>query len=366
MRVWRQLAIVAALGALCAGGFVAYSGYFSGNAAETEETRGPRQTTVEVDTVKLASLNETVEAVGSTRARASVNISPLASGTVLSVSFAPGQAVQAGEVLARLDDDIQRADHLEAQAVLKQQQQAVARLRQLRNRKAVATTTLEQAVADLAVAQAAEQRAKRRLEDRTIRAPFAGIVGLTDVEVGAQVDDETILTRVDDLSEVEIAFSLPEDLFGSVGTGQRISAQSAAFLDRVFAGDVTAVDSRIDPIGRSFKLRATIPNPDGLLPAGMFMAIVVNLTEAEALVVPEEALVVQAAQTYVFVADGGKAVRQAVVTGLRRDGLVAITDGVTLGQQVITRGLQRVRDGAPIKILEQAVGTNAPPPGSRS
>jgi membrane fusion protein (multidrug efflux system) len=270
---------------------------------------------------------------------------------VIEIAFAPGQQVEAGELLVRLDDDIERADLTEAEAKRVEQQQAVERVSQLQRTNAAAMATLEQVTAAKAAADAEVDRARRRLADRVIRAPFAGVVGLTDIDLGARVDNETVLTTLDDISEVEIQFSLPETLFAEIAPGQPISARSAAFAERTFAGSVGSIDTRIDPVGRAFKVRAVIPNPEGVLPSGMFMSLTLTLSEAQALMVPEAAIVVQAAETYVFVAENGRATRRIVVTGQRRDGAVAVVSGLDAGEVVLVRGLQRVRDGAPIKIV---------------
>ncbi|MDT8343604.1 MAG: efflux RND transporter periplasmic adaptor subunit, partial [Thermohalobaculum sp.] len=194
---------------------------------------------------------------------------------------------------------------------------------------------------------------------RVIRAPFAGVVGLTETDLGARIDDETVVTTLDDLTEVEVEFSLPETLFAEIAAGQTLAARSAAFPDRVFEGRVDTIGSRIDAVSRAFKVRAVIPNPEGVLPSGMFMSLTLTLAEAEALMVPEEAIVVQAAEVFVFVVANGRAERREVTTGQRQAGWIAVTAGLAPGEQVVTRGLQRVRDGVPVKVLGAALDTAA-------
>jgi len=224
-------------------------------------------------------------------------------------------------------------------------------LRQLRETNAVSLASVEEAVARVAEAQARVERARRRLDDRVITAPFDGVVGLTAYDVGARVTEGEVLARLDDLSEVEVEFGLPETVFAQVARGQTVIARAAAFPDRRFEGKISEVDSRIDPVSRSFMTRALIPNPDRPLPAGMFLSLTLVLDEAERIVVPEEAIVFQAAQTYVFVAQDGTARRRAVETGQRRDGVIAVTSGLSAGDEVVVRGLQQVRDGAPLNVL---------------
>lgn len=351
MTIWRQVLILVVLSGLGYAGLLGYQRYFETAEATEAGPRGARTVSVEIAIAEIMTLERTVEAVGTTRARQSVEITPLASGRLVELAIAPGDAVAKGAVLARLDDEIQRADLTEAEALLDEQRRATERAEQLRRTKAIAAISLEQAHARLAVAEATVNRARRRLEDRVIRAPFAGHVGLTDLDLGARVDDDDVLTRLDDLTEIEVEFSLPETLFDEIAIGMPIAATGAAFADRTFAGEVSAIDSRIDPVGRSFKVRATIPNPESEIPAGMFMSLSLTLSAEESLVVPEEAIVAQAADMFVFVVEDGKAMRRAVRTGLRKSGIIAVGAGLAKGDAVITRGLQSVRDGAAVNVI---------------
>ncbi len=359
MSIFKQLVVIAVLGGLAYGGYGYWRDTYRAGAADEAAQRGPNPVTVEVAVAEMRVMQRTVEAVGTTRARRSIEIVPETDGRLVALDIAPGSHVKKGEVLARLDDAIERADLTEAEAVLKEQSDTLDRLRQLRETNAVSLAAVEEAVARRAEAQARVERALRRLEDRVITAPFDGVVGLTGHDVGARVTKGEVLARLDDLSEVEVEFGLPETVFAQVARGQRITAHAAAFPGRSFAGTIAAVDSRIDPVSRSFLTRAVVPNPDNTLPAGMFLSLTLVLDEAERIVVPEEAIVFQAAQTYVFVAEGGTARLRAVTTGQRREGVIAITSGLAVGEAVVVRGLQRVRDGSPLTIITPDRGATA-------
>ncbi len=352
MALWKQLVVLCLLGAFGYGGYEGYRQYLApGKAAPVQSGGGPRVAAIETARAELRVLRDTVEAVGTTRARQSVEIVPEATGRIEALNFTPGQSVEAGTVLARLDDTIERANLAEIKARLREREQAVERLTQLRRTNAVAEATLEEAVARLAETRAQIDRATQRLDDRTIRAPFAGIVGLAEVDEGARVAAGLSITRLDDLSEVEVEFSLPETLFARIRQGQTIKATSAAFENRQFEGRIEAVDSRIDPVSRAFRVRAVIPNPEGVLPAGMFMSLELTLGQAEHVVVPEEAIIFQAAETYVFRVEDGVARRVTVQTGQRREGRVAILSGLDAGEAVVVRGLHRVRDGVAVEVI---------------
>lgn len=353
MSIWKQILILALLAAVGYGGYEGYQRYLAAldNAGDPGGRRGAGAAVVELAPAQRKTLNETIEAVGTTRAQQSIEIVPEASGRIEEINFIAGQHVEKDAVLVRLDDAIARADMAEAQAKLVERERVLERVTQLRSSNAVAEATLEEAIARLAEVNAQVDRAAQRLAERTLRAPFAGTVGLSEVDHGARVNAGTLIARIDDLSTVEVEFSLPETLFARIENGQEIAATSAAFPGRTFAGQIDAVDSRIDPVGRSFRARAVIPNPDGTLPAGMFMSLELILSQTDHIVVPEEAIVFQAAETYVFRVQGDKAARVAVQTGQRRDGMVAILAGLSEGDEVVIRGLHRVRDGGAVELL---------------
>ncbi|MRU14076.1 efflux RND transporter periplasmic adaptor subunit [Roseovarius sp. A21] len=341
---------------MAATGYGAYEGYLRYTANEDasidDQSKPTRAATVEVASVEMRTLSQTVEAVGTSRAKQSVEIVPETDGRIVELAITPGARAAKGAVLVRLDDTIARADLVEAEARLTEREQALSRITQLRRTNAVSVATLEEATARLAEARAQLDRARQRLAERTILAPFDGVVGLAEVDEGARVSAGTVITRLDDLSEVEVEFALPETLFAQIETGQTVTARSAAFPGQSFNGRIAAVDSRIDPVSRAFRARAVIPNPDGTLPSGMFMSLDLTISQAEHLVVPEEAIIFQAAQTYVFGLDGDTAHRIGVKTGARRDGMVAVLDGLEAGTQVVVRGLHRVRDGGKVKVLK--------------
>jgi membrane fusion protein, multidrug efflux system len=338
---------------LVAGGFVAYERMASG-----ETTAGPSQRAdgggvpVQLASAELRRAERRVEAVGSTMSRRAIEIVPEANGRITEIAFEPGETVSAGDVLVRLDDDIERANLTEAEAALREAELALERGRTLRQSNTITQASMEQLISQEAAARAGLERARRRLADREIRAPFDGIVGLRRVDLGARVTDSTVITTLDDRSEIEIEFSLPETLYGAVRSGQPVVATTVAFPDEHFEGGITDIDSRIDQTSRSFKVRARLPNPEQLLPAGMFMHITVVLEAHDVVMVPEESILAEGNQTYVFVADNDHAARRVVRLGQREVGYVEIVEGLEAGEDVIVQGTQRLREGAPLRVLE--------------
>ncbi len=360
MSLGKQLAIVLLILLTFVTGGYWYATDPAGSGDADAATRPKRAApTVEVTLAESTRIIQRIEAVGTTRARRSIDVRPAASGQVAEIAFSPGSLVEAGELLARLDDAAERADVAEAAAELRKAGLELERAVKLAARNTIAQATVDELKAAHDAADARLLRTEKELQDRRITAPFSGQVGLKQVTIGTRVDDDTVMTTLDDLAEIQVDFSVPEIFFGQVKSAQRIRATSAAFGDRAFEGEIETVDSRIDRVSRSFRVRATIPNADLTLPTGMFMLVDLTLRKRDALSVPEEAIMVSNDDAYVFVVTDGKAARRLVTLGQRDFGKVEIIDGLSAGDQVVTRGLQRVRDGAEVTIdNSEATGTN--------
>ncbi len=366
MSFFKQIIVLVFLLALGGAGFLVYEQY----APDTEASngnggrgRGGSAVLVDLAPVTRQVVERRVEAVGTTLAARAVEIVPLANGRVEEMDFTPGARVDKGAILARLDDDIERANLTQAKAELDEITLRLKRSQTLRANNAVTQATIDKLVAEKAAAEAEYERARKRLADRVVRAPFAGTVGFNRIDVGARVDDKTVVTTLDDLSEIDVEFAVPETLFGQIRSGLPVVADSAAFPGQTFNGVVDTIDSRIDAVSRAFMVRARIPNPDLALPAGMFMHLVVVLETRSALMVPEEAILAQGGKTLAFVIEDGKAKRRTVVLGARQNGLVEVTEGVAENEEIVTGGLQRLRDGAAVRVAGQ--GGQGGKPGAK-
>ncbi|MCB1471463.1 MAG: efflux RND transporter periplasmic adaptor subunit [Rhodobiaceae bacterium] len=351
MPLVRQLLIVALLAAAAFGGYRAWQVIEPGSAGGAGNGSAPRAATlVEAVQVERRKMETTIEAVGTTIAASSVEIVPLVEGRVEKIAFRAGQHVAASEVLAELDSDLQRADLSEAEATLRRVELELERVSRLYGREIVSTARVEEMTAELATAKAAVARARRNLADRTIRAPFAGTIGLNRVDIGARVTETTVITTLDDLSHVEVEFQIAENLFGITRLGQKVDTRTAAYPGRVFTGEIVEIDSRIDAVSRAFRVRADLPNEDRALPAGMFMQVTITLDGGEAAVIPEEAVVAEEGSAFVFVVEDGKAARRTITTGRRAPGFVEVVDGLAPDALVVTRGTNKLRDGAGVKL----------------
>ena len=324
----------------------------AGKPSATPASRDP--VGVVVAPVRLESLDQVIEALGTARANESVDVTAKVSNLVTAVHFGEGQPVARGALLVELDGAQARAQVAIAQAALTESQAQYKRSRELYTTKALSESQLDQIEATLRSNEARLAVAQAQLADTQIRAPFAGRTGLRRVSVGSLVNPGTVITTLDDTGSIKLDFTVAETYLAALSPGLSISARSAAYPGRTFDGRIASVDSRVDPTTRSVIVRALVPNPDGLLKPGMFLTVRISRGAADALVLPEEALVPEQGDVFVFVVADGKAEKRLVHTGQRRVGSVQIVQGLADGEMVVTEGTQKLRDGVAVKVVPAA------------
>lgn len=321
--------------------------------AAVGQERGPADPVrVAVVEVRESEFVTTVEALGTTRANETADITSNVTEKVVEIRFDDGQKVAAGDVLVVLDGAEEQADLTAARAVREERRLAYERAKQLESRQFTATAQLDERRAALRQAEAEIEAVRARLDDRMIRAPFDAIVGLRDISVGALVEPGDRITTLDDISIIKLDFTVPATYLATLEPGLAITVRTAAFGDRTFEGTVSGVDSRVDPVTRSIVARAMIPNPDGALRPGLLMNVQLLQSPRTSLTVPEEALVPRGRVNTVYVVDeagGGVVEARPVEIGARRSGEVEILAGLEAGEKVITHGTMRVRPGQKVE-----------------
>ncbi len=303
---------------------------------------------------RIERLSLEIEALGNAHARESVDITSKVSNVVATLRFAEGQQVRRGDVLVELDGAQARADLAVANAALTESTSQLKRSRELYATKVLSDQQIEQIEATHAANQARVASARARLNDTVIRAPFDGRVGLRRVSVGGLVAPGTVITTLDDTSTIKLDFTVPESAVASMKPGLRLEAASVAYPGRRFSGSVASVDSRVDPNTRSVMVRGELPNEAGLLKPGMFLTVSLARGEADVLVVPEEALVPEQGDVFVYVVDDARVAKRKVQTGRRRVGSVQVVAGLQPGEVVVTEGTQKLRDGVGVAVVQGA------------
>ena len=312
-------------------------------------------TPVEVITVQPTVVKEDLQAVGSLRSNESVILRPEVSGRIAAIGFKDGQVVRRGQMLVALDATLNEAEVAQAQAEYELAISSLKRSEDLASRKFISSSAQETAASNAQVAEAKLKLAQARLSKMRIVAPFDGAVGIRSVSLGDYVKDGTDLVNIEDVRVLKADFRVPERNFSQIRVGQTIEIVADALPGERWQGVIEAMNPKIDANGRSLEVRARLDNTSGTLRPGMFVRVRVIVGERQnALLVPEEAIVPQGEEFFVYKIVDNAARRVPVKIGVRRAATVEIVQGLAPGDQVVTAGMRLSRDGQPVKVLSSA------------
>jgi membrane fusion protein (multidrug efflux system) len=296
-------------------------------------------------------LFDRVEALGTLKANESVTVTANVTETVSAIHFEDGQRVEEGQILVEMTNAEEHALLEEALARVSEAERQYDRVAALVSQRSASESLLDERRRDLDTARAVLVAIESRLADRLVKAPFDGVLGLRNISPGALVEPGDMIATLDDDGTMKLDFAVPAVFLPHLQPGLAIVARARAFGDRRFEGEIRSVDSRVDPVTRSIRVRALIPNPDRTLKPGLLMQVELLRNPRDALVVPESALLHQGRDHYVMrIAEGDVAERRQVRIGARRPGEVEIVDGLAAGDLVITHGNDKVRPGQPVRV----------------
>ena len=315
---------------------------------------------VVAEPVRLAAVADQMTAIGDGRAFRSVTLRPEVSGRVVAVPVASGVRVAAGEVILSLDDEVQRIALERARLVREDAQTALERIERLH---ASGTTNEIQLIAARLTVETAElelRDAAHALEQRTIRAPIAGHVGLLDLDIGDQVSSATDITVIDDRSRILVEFRMPERFAGRVRAGDALTATTLSVMGAEAAeGRVHAIDNRVDPASRSFRVQGEIGNEDDRFRSGMAFRIDMRFPGEDLPAVPPLAVQWNAAGSYVWVVRGNVVERVAIRILQRDADRVLVQAALVPGDLVVSEGSQTLRPGQQVHIAPPDAPTTA-------
>jgi membrane fusion protein (multidrug efflux system) len=327
---------------------------------------------VEVAKVERMTLVDETQAVGSLRSRQGVMLRPEVGGRVKQILFSDGQRVRKGQLMVQFEDQLQQAQVAQARAEL-----SIAEANHKRNQELVAQNFISQRSLDESAAALEVSRAKLSLAQATLArlqvlAPFDGITGLKQINVGDYLKDGADMVNVEDIDAVLLDFRLPERFQAKIRAGQKAQLTVDALPGRPFMAIVQAVDPLIEANGRSVGVRGCIDNRQQQLRPGMFARVnAVFGSRDNALVIPEEAIIPQGGRTFVVkVVAGDKpgalvSERVAVKVGLRQPGKVEIVEGLSAGDTVVTAGHQRLqKDGTAVRVVDLSQPGGGKPAGA--
>ena len=331
----------------------------------------PKPTTVTAEAARVEQWRPELTAIGTLRAVQGVAIAPQAAGDVTAIRFESGDDVEAGALLINIDDSVEQADLANGLAQLKNADSTLARQRTLVAQGNTPQSTVDTAIATRDSAAATVERTRAVIAQKAIKAPFAGRLGLRNVDLGQYVAVGTSLVTLQQLDPIYADFPVPEEALNSMATGQAVRMTVDAIPGRSFAGKIEAIDARVSAELRNVTARAVFANPDRKLLPGMFANLTVTTGEpAAVLTLPRTAIVYSLYGDDVFVVtaaphareqggtsdSGGSAglivERRLVRVGPVRGERVAIEEGLRAGERVVTAGQIKLQAYSPVALDE--------------
>jgi RND family efflux transporter MFP subunit len=294
-----------------------------------------------------------LEAIGTSRAFRSVVIHPAAAGEVVAIHFESGQSVDAGDLLLELDARDQKLALQLAELRITDAQRLVDRYARADGSDAIPPTDVDDAQTALAEAVIERDRARVALDDRFVRAPFRGVVGLTDIDAGDRIDPTTPITTLDDRQSLLVLFEVPEVLLDTLDLGQQVEITTWTRRGPTASGELVELGSRIDPVTRTVVARARVLNPNDRLRPGMSFKVNITVTGDAYPRVPEVSVQWGADGAYVWTVRDGKAERVPAEIVQRQEGFVLIDAPLVEGDPVVVEGVQSMRDGRQIEVLDE-------------
>lgn len=375
--VTRRMIVMLVVVAVVAGAIVGFNAFKARMIRQFMASNAAPPATVTTLTAELQEWQPQIAAVGSLRAVRGVDVTTEIAGMVRSLHFRSGDEVKAGQLLVQLNADADAAQLRSLQAAA----DLAARVLE-RDRAQLAAQTISQAQVDADVADLASKRAlvaqqQATLEKKSIRAPFAGKIGITTVNPGQYLNPGDKIVTLQALDPVYADFSLPQRQAADIAVGQAVTIVGDAHPEERFAGRVSAIDPRIDTTTRNLMIEAAVPNPRRALVPGMFVDVRIDTGEKKRyLTVPQTAITFNPYGATVFLAqDSGKKDAQGnpvlearqvfVKPGPTRGDQVAILDGLEPGATVVTSGQLKLKNGTPLVVNNKVVPANDPNPRPR-
>lgn len=295
-----------------------------------------------------------IRVLGVARSKRSVNITSNSTELITRVMFTDGQRVAAGTPLVELQAREEDADLIQARAQLAQAQREYDRFKILAERGVAPRVTAETADTALQTARAAVAASEARRGDRVLRAPFAGVLGLTSVTAGTLISPGSVITTLDDTSGIRVDFPLPERYLGVLQVGTPLTATADAYADETVSGRIALLDTRVNEQTRAVIARAEFANPGNRIRPGMMMRVAVQQGRRQSLSVPEAAVQYEGQGAFVYRIARGEngmtAQRVEVQAGAVEGGFVEILSGLDNNDRVVASGLNRIQPGAPVTV----------------
>ncbi|SDX13197.1 efflux RND transporter periplasmic adaptor subunit [Roseicitreum antarcticum] len=367
----KRLIIAVVLLGLIGGGLVGFNLFRDKMITDIFANMPVQPLPVSTTTATEGPWQPTINGIGTVNAGQGVDLSVEAAGIITEVLFTANSRVEQGDLLLRLDDVAQRSDLAVAQSQQELDTLNLERARELQSRGIGTSATLDANQAAARTSAAQVERAMALIEQRQLIAPFSGTIGLPRIDLGQYVQPGSIITTLQDLDDMRVDFSLPEQQLPDLFIGQKLTVRADGSPDS-FAGEITGIDPRVNAASRMVAVRGSIANPGGQLTPGQFVRIRIDLPREEGVIaLPQTAVVTSLYGDYVYAVrpreDDSEVLeaRQIFVDpGRRVEGRVEVRRGVAAGDIVVTAGQNRLTNGGPV-LLSNAEDPQ-PEPGTEA
>ena len=368
----KRFVIALVLVVVVCGGLVGFNLFRSKMIGEFFASMQAPAVTISATRVEPTTWTPEIEAIGTLRAAQGVDVAVEAAGTVKTIAFDANDRVETGQLLVQIDDAVERADLISAEAAVERDRAQLERARRLRESGVTAEANLEEAQTAYAASESALARIRAVLDQKAVEAPFAGTIGIPRVDVGQYALPGTVIATLQQLDTMKVDFTVPEQLMDALHIGQ---AASLGLTEEAFPyrGEIIGIDPKVDPQTRLVFVRASVDNPEGQLRPGQFARVRVKLPPVEDVIaLPQTAVVTSLYGDYVFVveeaADAAAPAADAaegpaepdaprlvakqvfVEIGRRQGNQIEIADGLTPGQSVVTSGQNKLANNTPVTI----------------
>lgn len=358
--------------ALVFGGIFGYKWFVAYKTQQFFANQEAPAQTVTAIAAEAATWQPAIRAVGSLEAVRGVDITAEITGKVTEVTVEDGAEIDAGEVVARLDDDGLRAELRGARAEASLAEIQRDRQLRLREQNAVSQSDFDRAASQLEQARARVDDVRAQLAKKTITAPFEGRLGIIQVDVGQYLSPGDPIVTLQTLDPISVDFTVPQQELARVEAGQPVVVRVDGFGDQAFRGRITAISPKVNQQTRNVAVRGRLENPEGALRPGMFVEVAVELPSEENVVtLPQTAITYNPYGESVFLVnetpddDGGTELtveRKFVKTGATRGDQVQILEGLEEGERVVTSGQLKLRNGSRVTIEDSPAPANEPSP----
>lgn len=322
------------------------------HAEKADSQKAIIRTNVQVAMVTQMGIPTTVFSVGRLVAIKSAQLSSEVDGRISTIFFQNGDYVHKGQPIIQLDDAKAKADLYSAQAAYRLSQTTYARYQALIKEGGVSQQTLDQQKSALESNEAAVKMRMASLQQKTITAPFSGVLSVFNVTSGAYVSSGQALVKLVDKQKLRVQYTIPQKYLALLKLGQVVSVKSNSYPTKTFSGEVSYIAPSVNEDTGSVTIQATIENHKNLLSPGMFVTINQIVQEdPDALVIPEQSIVASLQGHHVFVVKNGIARAIKIKIGERRNGFAQVKKGLKLGEKIVIAGQQKIHDGSLVKIV---------------